>query len=72
MTGSITERLTRSAEILAMIEEKRRTADTPTLGASIERYIVQSQLAELEAEIEQNPGALEPWIRVSRGPAIQQ
>lgn len=54
--------------ILALIEEKRVATGDETLGASIERAVVDSQMKELESEIFENPGAIEPWlIRIKRG-----
>jgi hypothetical protein len=54
--------------ILALIEQKRLETGDATLGASIERVVVNSQFEELERDIMDNPGAIEPWlIRRRRG-----
>jgi hypothetical protein len=56
--------------ILALIERKRIETGDETLGASIARFVLDSQFQELEHEILDNPGAIEPWlIRRRRGQA---
>ena len=56
------DRLELSKAILALIEKKRIEARDESLGASIERLVVESQFQELEHEILENPGAIEPWL----------
>lgn len=48
--------------ILAVIEKKRADSGDPSLGANIERLILDAQFQELEHEILENPGAFEPWL----------
>ena len=48
--------------ILALIEQKRAETCDRTLGADIERVVIDSQFGELESEILENPGAIEPWL----------
>jgi hypothetical protein len=48
--------------VLALIEQKRAETGDETLGASIERAVLNTQFQELEAEILENPGAIEPWL----------
>jgi len=48
--------------VLALIEQKRAETGDEALGASIERAVLESQFQELEAEILENPGAIEPWL----------
>jgi len=48
--------------VLALIEQKRAETGDETLGATIERAVLDAQFAELEAEILENPGAFEPWL----------
>ncbi len=56
--------------ILALIERKRQETGDETLGAAIERVVLDSQFQELEGEILENPGAIEPWLlRRRRGEA---
>ncbi len=56
--------------ILNLIEQKRAETGDPYLGAEIERVVVDGQFRELEREILDNPGAIEPWlIRRRRGEA---
>jgi hypothetical protein len=56
------DRLELSEAILALIEKKRIEARDESLGASIERMVIESQFQELEHEILENPGAIEPWL----------
>ncbi len=56
--------------ILALIEQKRAETGDETLGAAIERVVLDSQFFDIEQEILENPGAIEPWlIRRRRGEA---
>jgi hypothetical protein len=48
--------------ILGLIEQTRIAKCDATIGARIERFIVDSQFAEIEREILENPGAIEPWL----------
>jgi hypothetical protein len=48
--------------ILALIEQKREETGDESLGAAIERVVIDSQFEELEGEILENPGAIEPWL----------
>ena len=64
------ERLELFEAILALIEHKRATTGDQGLGSAIERAVIDSQVKELESEIFDNPGAIEPWlIRRKRGEA---
>ena len=60
--STVKDRLELSEAILALIEKKRIEARDESLGASIERLVVESQFQELEHEILENPGAIEPWL----------
>ena len=65
-----TDRLELCEAILDLIERKRAVTGDESLGASIERAVLASQMKELENEIFENPGAIEPWlIRLRRGEA---
>ena len=56
--------------ILSLIGQKRAETGDETLGASIERAVLDTQFQELEQEIQETPGAIEPWlIRRRRGEA---
>jgi hypothetical protein len=62
------ERLRLYEAILALIDQKRVDTGDMSLGDSIERVVIESQFRELENEIFQNPGPIEPWlIRLRRG-----
>ena len=68
--SNTTDRLDLCEAILDLIERKRAETGDETLGASIERAVLESQIKELEAEIFEDPGAIEPWlIRIRRGEA---
>jgi hypothetical protein len=56
------DRIELSEAILALIEKKRIQTGDETLGAAIEHAIVESQFQDLEHEILENPGAIEPWL----------
>jgi hypothetical protein len=54
--------------ILSLIERKRAETGDPNLGTSIERLVIDGQFREVEREVLENPGAIEPWlIRRRRG-----
>ena len=48
--------------ILSLIEWKRAETGNDSLGEAIERVVLESQFQELEQEILENPGAIEPWL----------
>jgi len=55
--------------ILALIERKRQAAADPELGAAVEELILSAQVRDIESEILESPGAIEPWlIRLRRPP----
>ena len=56
------DRLKLAEAVLALIEQKRTETGDASLGAAIERVILDSQFQELESEIMENPGAFEPWL----------
>ncbi len=64
------DRLELCEAILDLIERKRTQTQDETLGAAIERTVLESHFQELEHEILENPGPFEPWlIRRRRGEA---
>ena len=48
--------------VLSLIERKRAETGDATLGADIERLVIDSQFREVEREVLDNPGAIEPWL----------
>ena len=48
--------------VLSLIERKRAETGDATLGAAIERLVIDSQFHEVEREVLDNPGAIEPWL----------
>lgn len=64
------ERMELCEAILALIERKRVETGDVGLGSAIERYIVEMQVKDIEKDIFENPGPIEPWlIRLRRGEA---
>jgi len=60
--SNIGDRLQLFEEILSLIERKRAETSDELLGASIEHAVLDIQVQELEQEILENPGAIEPWL----------
>ncbi len=56
------DRLELFESIMALIERKREQTGDERLGAAIERVVIDSQMKELENEILEDPGAIEPWL----------
>ena len=66
--SSTADRLELYGAILALIDRKRAETGDESLGLGVERIVVDSQFQDLEREILDNPGAIEPWlIRWRRG-----
>jgi hypothetical protein len=63
------DRLKLAEAVLALIEQKRGETGDEYLGAAIERVVLDGQFRELEAEILENPGAIEPWLIRRQRPA---
>ena len=49
-------------EILALIDRYRTESGDLSLGVAIERTVLDMQFGELEEDILQDPGAIEPWL----------
>ena len=60
--SNIRDRLQLFEQILSLIERKRAETSDELLGVSIERAVLDTQVQELEQEILENPGAIEPWL----------
>jgi hypothetical protein len=54
--------------VLALVERKRLESGDERLGAFIEDAVVNGQIKQLEQEIFENPGAIEPWLVKMRRP----
>ena len=66
--SSTADRLGLCEAVLSLIERKRAETGDESLGEAIERVVIESQFRELEQEILDNPGAIEPWlVRRRRG-----
>jgi len=60
--SSTADRLSLYEAVLSLIENKRVETGDENLGAAIERVVVDGQVRELENEVFENPGAIEPWL----------
>lgn len=68
--SNTTDRIELMEAILALIERKRTETGDPLLGSAVEHAVIESQFRDLEDEILENPGAIEPWlIRKRKGEA---
>lgn len=56
------QRLELYEAILSLIEKKRLETRDDSLGDNLERVIVESQFEEIERDILERPGAIEPWL----------
>jgi hypothetical protein len=61
MSNSV-DRIKLGEAVLALIEQKRAETGDESLGANIERAVLDTQFQEIEADILENPGAFEPWL----------
>lgn len=53
--------------VLELVESRRAAAGDPNLGAALENFILSAQVAEIEHNIFDDPGALDPWlVRIRR------
>jgi hypothetical protein len=59
---STAERMKLSERILSLIDRKRVESGDPNVGLSIERELLSKHLQELEHDILEDPGAMEPWL----------
>ena len=48
--------------VLELIERMRAETGDESLGSDIESVVINSQFKELENEVLENPGAIEPWL----------
>lgn len=60
--GNTANRIRLCEDILAIIDRRRRETGDPCLGSAIERLILDTQFRELEQDIFDHPGAIEPWL----------
>lgn len=60
--SSTANRIQLCEEVLALIERKRQETGDESLGSAIERSVLESQIGDLEREILENPGAIEPML----------
>ena len=60
--STASDRMKLCEAVLALIERSRAETHDDSLGASIERVVLDTQFGELEADILENPGAIEPWL----------
>ena len=60
--SSAEDRTKLCGEILALIDQARKESGDDSLGMGIEEAVLDMQFRELESEILENPGAIEPWL----------
>ncbi|SPE37570.1 conserved hypothetical protein [Candidatus Sulfopaludibacter sp. SbA3] len=60
--SNVADRLELCEAVLALIEKKRTEKKDLSLGAALEQFVLDAQVQELEQEILENPGAIEPWL----------
>lgn len=60
--GNAKHRLELCEAVLALIGKYRAESGDETLGARIEHAVIDMEFQEVEAEILDNPGAIEPWL----------
>ena len=60
------DRLNLCEAVLGLIERKREQTGDGSLGVLIERAVLAMQMEEIESEILENPGAIEPWLQRRR------
>jgi hypothetical protein len=60
--SSVADRLALYEAILALIEKKRNETGDAAIGLAVERVILDTQFQDIEGEILENPGAIEPWL----------
>jgi hypothetical protein len=64
--STVTDRVRLYEAILDLIEKKRDETGDASLAESVESAIIESQIRDLEQEIFEKPGALEPWLAPRR------
>jgi hypothetical protein len=62
MMTTMADRMKLWEDLLALIDRKRGETGDPHLGSAIERAIIDAQFRELEQDIFEDPGAIEPWL----------
>jgi hypothetical protein len=60
--STLADRIKLCGEIMALLEERRVATGDETLGMGIEKAVLDLQFQELESDILENPGGLEPWL----------
>ena len=60
--SEISERLGKGFAVLGRLDKRRLDTKSPKLGYNAEHLIIARELSELEADILQDPGALEAHL----------
>lgn len=60
--SSTADRMRLCEDILAIIDRRRAETGDVFLGSGIEKIILDMQVHELEQDILEHPGAIEPWL----------
>jgi hypothetical protein len=56
------DRLEQSARVLELIDRHREDAGDPTVASEVERFLLELEFRELEADILADPGSLESQL----------
>jgi hypothetical protein len=62
MNNKISQRLRDGLDVLETLDERRAETHSPRLGYDTEYEIVDRELREIENNILEDPGALEPFL----------
>jgi len=60
--SSANDRTKLCGAILGLIDQARKDTGDESLALGIEHAVLDLQFGELESEILENPGAIEPWL----------
>ncbi len=55
-------RLEQAAWVLEQMDRRREATGDPTIGCGVERFLLEQELHEIEADILADPGALESQL----------
>jgi hypothetical protein len=66
---STKDRLEQSVRVLEQIDRRRQESADPAVGAAVERFLLELEFRDLEADILADPGALESQlVKIRRRP----
>ena len=59
---TVEQQMKAALEVLELLDRKRQESGDPCLGSAIERSLLQAHLGAIEADILEDPGALESML----------